>query len=251
MDEIRSGPKTHFQNLLATITAELGKSMDERLIVHFHRDDDPLVRTSKEYSRDYGIALVRWAREDPSHQTVGKMGLPVLEDAVKTWPDDLMGMEYRAWALVFSGRLLDGVEAFKGVLEKSPKEESTLRDAAILSEIAGQVDVALDYWRRAIAINPTSAIYRKHLAKLLHDRKEWKEVLAECEATLKLNLADIDTYKVLVTCCVRLGDRSRARREFKKIMALVPKDPSQQPKIPGHVPEDPEKLKEWFAEQMK
>src|SRR5437588_3114686 len=102
-------------------------------LVHFHRalvDAD-----DKNVSRDLGIALIGLARARATARgQLGKLALPILENAVETWPDDVTAREALAYALWSQGHTKDAFAAYEAVLQLAPERELSLLDGATMSE---------------------------------------------------------------------------------------------------------------------
>jgi tetratricopeptide (TPR) repeat protein len=160
----------------------------------------------------------------------------LLEEAVKTWPDDVAAWEAKGYALWLQGRKLEALADLEIVLAKAPEQETTLLFAAAVAAALGHGETAISYWRRALAIDPWPATPHFQLAQLLAKRQEWHGAAAECQAALQADPASLETRLLLVMCLVRNGNQARAGAEFDALLALSP-------------PQDREVLRRWFAEQ--
>ena len=156
----------------------------------------------------------------------------------------------------------DAASAFDALLEEWPRKESALAHAALLSQNLSRHDQAFEYWRRAVAINPTLASHHAELARVWLKREDWPKVLAECEAALKLNLSLGQTRVLLITACIKTRDKARARAEFEKLLALqralekAGPSPFERMGRPGFEemkldPQAEEKLRKWLEDQLR
>jgi tetratricopeptide (TPR) repeat protein len=205
------------------------------LLVRFHETRPGLA--SGEGDRDLGLALAQLARRIPSVQSLfASRALSLLEQAARTWPDDVAVGEAWGFVLALQGHLPEARATYDAVLAQCPERELTLVEAADLATATGQTDAAIGYWRRALAVNPWFSRYHAGLAKVLADRRSWPEAIKEAQAALRLNPADVETRLLLVGCYLRSGNKKQARAEFEKVLALKPPDA--------------EGLRRWFAEQV-
>jgi Tfp pilus assembly protein PilF len=208
----------------------------ENPLAYFYRDlQDP---RDHEVSRDMGLALVELARHHgPQAAPLAPLALPLLEGAVFRAPDDVAAWEAEGYALWMHGQGTDALNAFDAALARAPQREQSLNDAGLLAERLKQPERAISYWRRAVAVNPWLGFYRYQLARLLIERRDWSEALAECRAILRLNPASKETRLLLVRCHLGLGEKEQARAEFTTLLALRP--------------QDSDALRRWFEEQTR
>jgi tetratricopeptide (TPR) repeat protein len=176
-------------------------------------------------ARDLGLALAYLERQPgPFRQQMIAHALPLLEQGVQALPDDVPAREALGWVLALLGRNAEAMASFDTVLARVPERELTLALASALAESAGQGETAIDYLRRLTVVNPWMWEYRFNLARLLAQRGDWSAALQECDAALGLSPAHIPTRALLITACLHAGDRSRAEREFTKLLALNPQE---------------------------
>src|SRR5205823_5702179 len=117
-------------------------------------------------------------------------------------------------------------EAFavcEGTLEREPRREASLVLAARLAGHLGYKESALNYWRRAITVNPWLSRYRLELARILAGQQRWSEVLQECQALVSRNGGNVEARLLLATALAGTGDLTRARTELATAIALDPK----------------------------
>jgi tetratricopeptide (TPR) repeat protein len=194
-----------------------GPPPDPSPLVHFHRD----LMTADELAeadRDVGIAL---ARGGPGGAA---LAMPRLEAALAARPDDVAAWQARGVALGSLGRPEEGLAAFQAALERAPDRELLLTEAARGAVRAGRRDLAVAWWRRAIAINPWRSDYRSALAPLCFEGRDWDAAAEACREALRLNFADLEARKLLVRCHLRLGHAEAARAEFEALLAFDPPD---------------------------
>jgi hypothetical protein len=179
--------------------------------------DDP------ELVRDLAVGLTARARTQPALRAeVSRTFLPALERAVRSHPDDLAARESLGVALAWQGRPDLALAACDAALAVAPRRELVLSDAGFISRNMGFTDRSLDYWRRALAVNPSSSRYHFEVAALLSRRGEWEEAAAECRRALVRNGGHQGTRLVLLQYYLQRGMRAQARGELEVILAFNP-----------------------------
>jgi tetratricopeptide (TPR) repeat protein len=206
----------------------------EAPIVPYHRG--PAGTDDKGGARDLGVALADVMRRHQGTGSLARLALPLLEQAVEEAPDDLAALEAHALARRHNGQLAEALESYEALLAKAPDREVALTEAAEVAEEVGRVQDAAGYWKRAVAVNPWMPRYRFHLARLLAAGKDWPAAREQCDAVLRFDPANVETRLLLVAYHIDAGDRRRAKEEFDRVLALKP--------------EDPERLRRWFAAKM-
>jgi predicted Zn-dependent protease len=179
-------------------------------LVPFHRElidaNDP------DLARDLGVALVAVVEENQiASPALGRMALPLLQAAVRRWPDDVAAREALGGALLLLGRTSEALLACEEVLVRSPDRERTLANAAVFAEALGRQDEAMGYWRRALGLNPWSSNYCYRLAKLLAERQRFADAAAECRQLLRRNPHYLDARLHLIYCLARGGNKEQAK----------------------------------------
>jgi predicted CXXCH cytochrome family protein len=183
--------------------------------VPFHEERmDALERTEAE--RDLGVALCRAGPEG------AEVARPLLEAALAARPDDVTAWEAKGLALGQLGRAEEGLAAFRTALAQAPTRESTLARAASLAAEVGRREEAIDYWRRAIDLNPWLSYYRAELALQYALDRNWRPAAEACRQTLQLNPANVAVRDLLIQCYGHLGDLQAARREFETLLGFDP-----------------------------
>jgi cytochrome c-type biogenesis protein CcmH/NrfG len=192
-------------------------------LAHFYRERmDP---ADREGARDLGVGLAVAVRDGKvtEGQALGRARV-LLERAVKDSPDDLAGWRELGGVLAKLGRSGEALAAYEHVLARAPGEEAALGEAALVAESLHQTDKALRYWRRAVAVSPHRAIYRRCLAMLLLQAEDWAALGKECRAWLELDPGNVEARMLRVTYLSHQGRREEARAEFARIEALRPPD---------------------------
>jgi predicted CXXCH cytochrome family protein len=191
----------------------------------------------KEYKRDLGIGLVHTLGLRPDMQRTAAQAIPLLDEALRRWPDDVELLQSKANALHAYGHGAEALAAFEKVLALEPERESALVSAARLSYRPRQPDIALAYWRRAVAVNPWAPDYRANLVSLLAAKGDWDEVRVHSQAWMRLDPGSIDARKAWIRGLIKAGKKDEARKEFEVIEALDPNNAGTH--------------RDWFEYQMR
>jgi tetratricopeptide (TPR) repeat protein len=187
-------------------------------------------------TRDLGVALLYQSRHvGPERQQYVARGLPLVEQAVRAFPGDVVARELLGWGRALEGRHEEALKHYEAVLAQVPDREMTLVLAQMLAEILQRPDAALDYTRRLVTIDPWMWEYQFNLARLLAARGDWPAAWESGEAALRLNPADTETRTLFITSCLRTNQADRAETEFQTLLKLNPGDEK--------------KLQDWYAAQ--
>jgi Flp pilus assembly protein TadD len=215
---------------------EIPPEPGERPLVAFHPGGNGPGKD--EVDRDLGLALIQVAEDAASlRQEVAQQALPLLQEATLQHGEDAVAWQARAKALAYLGRPREAQDAIEMALAKAPNRETALDDAANLAALRGDRQAAIDFGRRAVAVNPSSATYHVHLAELFAASKDWHRAIGECREGLRLDPTNLDVRALLIGFLFQAGDKDQARVQFNLLMALKP-------------PQEAE-LRRWFGEQMR
>jgi hypothetical protein len=191
---------------------------------------------NRQAERDMGIALV-WALNQGLVPAIRAADQALfLLDRAQVAADDNDAWEAKGWALLLQHNGAAARAAFDQSLSLRPERERALAGAADAAAQDGQVERAIDYWRRAVKLNPWVPIYRGKLARLLMRKQLWDEVRSECQSWMRLDPGSADARLLWIACLARAGEKDKAREEFSHLEALQP------PNL--------DKYRAWFAQQM-
>jgi Tfp pilus assembly protein PilF len=192
--------------------------------------DDP------DMKRDMGMALVKLLSTGAGDQErLAPQAVAMLETALRNDPDDVDAWEAKGQALMLMKSQSAALATFETALSKAPNREISLSAAAMLCQDMNQLEPAIDYWRRAVKINPWAAPYRQNLSVLLAHQQAWSDLRPQCEAWVRLVPADVAARKLWVTCLLKEGKPEEAKAEFDKIERMKPPNLRE--------------LQDWFREQ--
>lgn len=192
----------------------------------------------REMARDLGVGLYQLTLSGlPLTEEEGEFASGLLSEALRDCPDDLAAWEAKGKILQSVGRPVAAIDAFEALLKRAPRHEGALVTLGAIDRDMGHADVALAYWRRAVAVNPWVAEYRKNLVFLLADCNAWEELGPHCQKWLELDPASVEARQIWVQFLIESGRKTEAEADFAKIRALRP------PNL--HV------LEVWFDQQMR
>jgi hypothetical protein len=159
---------------------------------------------------------------DPSASRAVRAVLPTLEAACRRDASDHAAAEARGYALTMREQSAEALSVFEELLKNAPERELALAGAALAAEEMGRLETALEYWRRAAAVNPWSPGYRRSLALALVKQEMWPEAQTEAEAWIRLDPFSAEARASRLKCLLATGDKAAARAEFARIEALAP-----------------------------
>jgi Flp pilus assembly protein TadD len=178
--------------------------------------------------RDYAVGLVEMAQEGKvAGAEIAREALPLLEQAIGVGAGDVRAWEAKSYALQFSGRKTEAFAAAQTVLSLRPEDEAGLVHAALLAAEVNRADHAIEYWRRAIRIDPYQAAYRQELANVLAKAGDWPSAGVEADEAIRLDPARTTARTLAAIAHDRAGDRSRADELFREVELLAPANLAQ------------------------
>ncbi len=187
-----------------------GPSPDGPLAL-FHRGE--VAPLDEEGRRDLGLALVRVVGEGRlDAKRWGGQITTLLEGAIHRAPNDVAAWEGKALALGWQGRRAEALAAYETILDKAPARELALAGAAALAQQQNDRERALGYWRRAVAVSPWTADYRRSLAQLLEQERAWDEALTHAEAWLRIDPGSAAARQLRTKCLLHVGRKESSRR---------------------------------------
>src|SRR5262249_52133527 len=181
--------------------------------------------------RDLGVALSIRApslSEKPGASRgttvaeVDRRAIDLLEPALARAGDDPDGWQALGRSLWRLGRRAESFAALQRGLRAAPGHEALLVDNATRASQLKRNDLALEYARRLIAINPWRADYHHLAALVLTEDRAWSEAVAACRASIRLNAHDLEIRLMLVQALARSGAIPAAEAEFAILLRCDP-----------------------------
>jgi hypothetical protein len=204
--------------------------------VEFYRDHFPQGDPEAERSRGLALLLLMNAgRLSPERN--GERAMRLLESALGQQPTDPVIGEAKVQVLLQMKRPAEALAETRSALAVRPGSWRLLVAAAATAEGAGKTDLALDYWRRAVEINPCIPEYQERLVLLLALTGHQDEARARCRTLLKLDPFNVTGRQEEVGFLLREGKKVEALQAFDVIRKLNPPDLAKRQK--------------WFEEQAR
>jgi predicted CXXCH cytochrome family protein len=180
---------------------------------------------SESQRRDLGVVLAEISEnQQEAGPTLARLAMPLLDAALKNHADDLVAWHAKGLALRQIGLTAESLQAFEQVLAYEPRNERTLLQAAEAATALGRLDQAINFWKRAIDINPVMPGYFLSLARLHAQKREWSLALSASDQAVRLEPINVDARMLRVTAMVRLGQLEQAEIEFNTILSMRPKN---------------------------
>jgi hypothetical protein len=190
--------------------------------------------------RDLGLALGEVAdRPYPEwkQRQFARQAVSLLRPEVERDPDDLVALEGWGIALWKDKHPREALEILDRVLQKEPRRELALGDAALVALEMRDAERSIGYWRCLLEINPHSWQTHGYFGQALALRRQWPEAVRQCREALRINPFEMRTRMLLIDCLVHMKDIPSARAEFETLLAL----PSA----------NPDELRKWFDELLR
>ncbi len=197
-------------------------------MVLYHADRfDPADRAGRD--RDLAIALANVSRgvQGEFAARFGGMALPLLEAAVRARPDDVAAREALATILALQDRSAEALEAATAALAIEPGRERLLDLGMVVASRLRKHDIALDFGRRTLAIDPWMSRYHLSMAQVLSRDKDWRPgagdwpaAIAACKAALRIDPTNLEARRLLIAGAVMNGDLALARAESRIYLAF-------------------------------
>jgi predicted CXXCH cytochrome family protein len=210
--------------------------LDGARLVDFYQDRFP--QGDPQAERTLGLGLVKMMSAGLLRpERHGERALLLLESALARYPQDVELRHAKAQTLVLLSRPSEALAEARLVLAKRPGDWRVLAWAAGSAQAEGQTDAALDYWRRAVDINPFVPDCQVSLVALLIRAGQMDEARDRCRKLLHVDPFNVSGRQAWVGFLLQEGKKDEARREFDIIRRLAPPDLSGR--------------EEWFRRQMR
>jgi tetratricopeptide (TPR) repeat protein len=169
--------------------------------------------------RERAIVLAQTGNKNAAAQA-----LPLIDAVLTARPDDLPALDAKAAVLGRLVRPADGLDVCRLALTRDPRRASALEGAAYFARLTGQSQESIEYWKRAIAVDPWRFDYRGELAFAEAANRNWKAAALTCREALRLNPFVISVRRRLLQSYLHLGQREAARAELEIILGFDPPD---------------------------
>jgi tetratricopeptide (TPR) repeat protein len=178
-----------------------------------------------ELGRELGIALAGMGAERKTDRArFARYALPLLDASLNSRPDDPVAWQAKIIALTLRNRSEEATSAARAALAAAPENERTLALAVPLLAAGGERDQAIAQCRRLLSVNPTASEYQLVLAKLLAQKREWKEAGEACLATLRLDPLNLTARWILIRSALETGNRTTALEQSRIYLRFDPQE---------------------------
>jgi tetratricopeptide (TPR) repeat protein len=209
---------------------------DNALFADFYENDFPKGGPEAERTQAIGLARListRMLRCDRH----GARALALLESALADYPGDVAIRECKVQILLLMGRHSEAQAEAVLALAKRPYNWRLMVWAASAAQAQGQTDLAIDYWRRAVEINPFMPEHQLSLVTQLIRAGRLDEAEERCGKLLRLDPFSASGRQHLVGILLQRGNKAEALAQFAVIRRLNPPD------LP--------KREAWFEQQLR
>jgi Flp pilus assembly protein TadD len=197
--------------------------LESAALVDFYRDRFP--QGDPQTERSLGLGLVKMMDANMLQpQRHGDRALRFLEAALANDPSDVAVREGKVEVYLLLNRPAEALSEAQVLLPEQRENWSLLMQAADAAQDSGQVDLAMDYWRQAVALNPFMPESRVRLVGLLIRAGRLDEARTHDEQLLRLDPFNVPGRQAWVDLLLRQGKRAEARRAFDVIRQLQPPD---------------------------
>jgi Flp pilus assembly protein TadD len=210
--------------------------LDGARLVDFYQDR--FLQGDSQAERNLGLGLVKMMSGGMLRpERHGERALRLLESALASHPEDVELRESKVQALLLLNRPSEALAQARPALAKRPGDWRLLGWAAGAAQAEGQTDLALDYWRRAVDINPFVPESQVSLVALLIRTGRLDEARDRCRKLLQVDPFNVSARQAWIGFLLEQGQKDEARREFDIIRRLAPPDLAAR--------------EEWFRQQMR
>jgi tetratricopeptide (TPR) repeat protein len=183
----------------------------------------PASRKESDLGRELGIALAGLGAEKTTDRArLARYALPLLDSSLSSRSDDPVAWQARIVALTLRNRTAEATAAARTALAIAPENERTLALAIPLLAAAGECDQAISQCRSLLSVNPMASEYHLFLAKLLGQKKAWREATEACRAALDLNPLNLTARLILIRSAVATGNRALEREQAEIYLRFDP-----------------------------
>ena len=137
---------------------------------------------------------------------------------VRPGPDGHTQLIQQGIALHNARRFREAERCYQLVLRDNPKHPDALNLMGVLAVEADRFTIAIDYLRKAVAINPRQAIYQNNLGNALFVHSFPEEAIPHLKKAVQLDPKYAEAMCNLGRAYRTIGDAEKARRWFEKAL---------------------------------
>jgi predicted CXXCH cytochrome family protein len=208
---------------------------DSAPLADFYRERYP--QGDPQTERNLGLGLVKMMNGGLLRpERHGERALRLLESALAQYPQDADVRTGKAQVLLLMRRPGEALSEARLALAMRPGDWRLLAEAAGAAQLEQQTELAIDYWRRSVEINPFVADHLVSLIGLLIRAGQTDEARVRCRQLVQFDPFNVAGRQLWIGFLLQDGQRAQARDEFDIIRRLNPPDLARR--------------EEWFRQQL-
>jgi tetratricopeptide (TPR) repeat protein len=118
------------------------------------------------------------------------------------------------------GELAKAMQTYEQVLKLEPKHFDALHHVGIVGFQIGNFDMAVNFIRSAVAVNPDDAAAHSNLGNALREQQRFEDALRSYERAIQLNGGDADTFFNRGLALQTLQQPDEALRSYDQALAI-------------------------------
>jgi tetratricopeptide (TPR) repeat protein/SAM-dependent methyltransferase len=127
-----------------------------------------------------------------------------------------------AWRHQRAGRFGEAAQLYDRILKAAPHHPGSLQNLGVIALSAAQFDMAIDMFRRALAVSVPSADLHCNLANALHAKRRDEEAMIHCRHALAIDADHPGTHTILADIFRMQGKRDEAIASCRRVLARIP-----------------------------
>jgi tetratricopeptide (TPR) repeat protein len=124
------------------------------------------------------------------------------------------------------GRIMQAIEGYNECLKKEPNSLPVLISLGDALKGMGNMDGALELFRKAYSVSPKEPIVMANLAIVLEEMKMTEEALSICESLISSGVTDkvilATAHFTIGNCLEKSGQRIAAMKEYEAVLQAMP-----------------------------
>lgn len=167
-----------------------------------------------ELNRARAIFMVKQA-EKSGNPTLAMHAVDHLANWVAGAPDDLLAIEALGTALAMRGESSTAIETWEQGLTLSPNHEGLLRRMMHIHQNQGQFELALNYGRRLLEVNPWDRDAWDRLARMLVQQGKIEQGIEAAQHALAIRPSNAQVHRWLADTYLLVNEQAKAAEHFR------------------------------------
>ncbi len=148
--------------------------------------------------------------------------IQVLEEGLEKIPDSEILLSRLGHTFMLAGRLKNALDVFTLILENNPRHFDALLGSAWMLELMGQKQDALDYYRKALEVEPENKFGRKRFALNLATEGQLSQAIEIFEELKREYTNDYEIYQDLGIAYGHAGDITQSIENLEMAISIRP-----------------------------